>query len=513
MPTYQQFPLPDAGEGLTEADIVTWHVAVGDAVEVNQTIVEIETAKSLVDLPSPWTGVVTRILVEEGATVEVGTPIIEVDTDPRGAAPASPTGARSADAAPGAGHGGPRAQHPHPSRSSEEPGGADEVGAAREERTTAPAGGAPADEGSGAVLVGYGVADGGSRRRSRTAAAPGGGAARPAGPATSSTPPRPAPAATSAAPGAPATPTDPAPRLHALAKPPVRKLARDLGVDLDGVHATGPGGIVTREDVLAHSARAEARTLATYPGDDQPWLASGSVTPDARQTRVPVRSVRKRTAEAMVSSAFTAPHVTVFHTVDVTRTMKLVERLRGDREFADVRVTPLLIAAKALLLAVDRHPEVNASWDDAAQEIVYKHYVNLGIAAATPRGLVVPNIKDAHRLDLLGLARGLGELTATARAGRTSPADMSDGTITITNVGVFGIDTGTPILNPGEAAILAFGAIRQQPWVHKGKVKPRHVTQLALSFDHRLVDGELGARVLADVAAVLADPAQALVWG
>ncbi|WP_070321023.1 dihydrolipoamide acetyltransferase family protein, partial [Cellulomonas iranensis] len=322
----------------------------------------------------------------------------------------------------------------------------------------------------------------------------------------------------SAAPGRPtATATAPAPARtgtgRALAKPPVRKLARDMGVDLDAVAATGPGGIVTREDVLAHSVRAEGRDLATYPGDDRPWLASGTVTPDGRQTRVPVKSVRKRTAEAMVASAFTAPHVTVFHTVDVTRTMKLVERLRGDREFADVRVTPLLIAAKALLLAVDRHPEINASWDEAAQEIVFKHYVNLGIAAATPRGLVVPNIKDAHRLDLLGLARGLGELTATARAGRTSPTDMSDGTITITNVGVFGIDTGTPILNPGEAAILAFGAIRQQPWVHKGKVKPRHVTQLALSFDHRLVDGELGSRVLADVAAVLADPAQALVWG
>ena len=258
---------------------------------------------------------------------------------------------------------------------------------------------------------------------------------------------------------------------------------------------------------------AQAKELATYPEDDRPWLASGTVSADGRQTRVPVRSVRKRTAEAMVASAFTAPHVTVFHTVDVTRTMKLVEKLRADREFTDVRVTPLLIAAKALLLAVRRHPEINAAWDEANQEIVYKHYVNLGIAAATPRGLVVPNVKDAHRLSLLGLARGLSELTANARSGKTSPAELSDGTITITNVGVFGIDTGTPILNPGEAAILAFGAIRLQPWAHKGKVKLRHVTQLALSFDHRLVDGELGSRVLADVAAVLQDPAHALVWG
>jgi pyruvate dehydrogenase E2 component (dihydrolipoamide acetyltransferase) len=302
-------------------------------------------------------------------------------------------------------------------------------------------------------------------------------------------------------------------RARVLAKPPVRKLAKDLGVDLGSVHPTGPGGIVTREDVVARAEAAKPQTLATYPDDDQAWLEKGAVSQDGRQTRVPVKSVRKRTAEAMVASAFTAPHVTVFRTVDVTKTMKLVERLKVDRDFADVRVTPLLIAAKAVLLAVRRHPEINASWDDAAREIVYKHYVNLGIAAATPRGLVVPNIKDAHALDLLGLAKAIAGLTATARAGRTTPADMSDGTITITNVGVFGIDTGTPILNPGEAGILAFGAIRQQPWVHKGKVKPRWVTQLALSFDHRLVDGELGARFLSDVARVLEDPAHGLVWG
>ncbi|KGM03701.1 dihydrolipoamide acetyltransferase family protein, partial [Cellulomonas cellasea] len=332
---------------------------------------------------------------------------------------------------------------------------------------------------------------------------------------------RPAPAApTRTAPVAPA-PTAPngataarvAASERALAKPPVRKLARDLGIDLGSVNPTGPGGIVTREDVVAYQASAQPQALATYAGDDAPWLAQGTVSHDGRQTRVPVKSVRKRTAEAMVASAFTAPHVTVFHTVDVTRTMKLVARLREDREFTDVRVTPLLVAAKALILAVDRHPEINASWDDAAQEIVYKHYVHLGIAAATPRGLVVPNIKDAHRMGLKELAVGIAELTATARAGKTTPSDMSDGTITITNVGVFGIDTGTPILNPGEAAILAFGAIREQPWVHKGKIRVRHVTQLALSFDHRLVDGGLGARVLSDVAKVLEDPAQGLVWG
>ena len=301
--------------------------------------------------------------------------------------------------------------------------------------------------------------------------------------------------------------------VRVLAKPPVRKLAKDLGIDLAGVHASGPGGIVTREDVLAHQTAAQPRQLATYASDTEPWLESGAVSEDGRETRVPVKSVRKRTAEAMVASAFTAPHVTVFHTVDVTRTMELVAALKKDRDFADIKVTPLLIAAKAALLAIRRHPQINAGWDDAAQEIVYKHYANLGIAAATPRGLVVPNIKDAHRLDLLELSRAIVDLTATARAGRTPPAAMSGGTFTITNVGVFGIDTGTPILNPGEAGILAVGAIRQQPWVHDGELAVRWVTQLALSFDHRLVDGELGSKFLADVAAVLQDPSRGLVWG
>ncbi len=494
----QQFLLPDAGEGLTEAEIVEWHVAPGDTVTVNQVLVEIETAKSLVELPSPWAGVVTQLLATPGDTVLVGTPIVEIDTDPTGSAPA-PT----SEAAP--------------------------VTAADDE-----AGAQSASAGGGAVLVGYGTAGAATSRRARVAVAPAGGSAAVITGSTvtfgdgrvGATPPAGVGAGSSAdrsgagrsgnvpssGPAASSGTVENGPG-HSLAKPPVRKLARDLGLDLDSVAATGPGGLVTREDVLEHASRAQGKELATYPEDDRPWLASGTVSADGRQTRVPVRSVRKRTAEAMVASAFTAPHVTVFHTVDVTATMRLVERLRADREFADVRVTPLLITAKALLLAVRRHPEINASWDEDAQEIVYKHYINLGIAAATPRGLVVPNVKDAHRLSLLGLARGLAELTAHARSGRTSPAETSDGTITITNVGVFGIDTGTPILNPGEAAILAFGAIRQQPWMHKGKIKPRYVTQLALSFDHRLVDGELGSRVLADVAAVLQDPSRGLVWG
>jgi pyruvate dehydrogenase E2 component (dihydrolipoamide acetyltransferase) len=232
-----------------------------------------------------------------------------------------------------------------------------------------------------------------------------------------------------------------------------------------------------------------------------------------RETRIPIRGVRKMTAAAMVGSAFTAPHVTEFITVDVTRTMRLVDRLKVDREFRDVKVSPLLVVAKALVIASRRNPGINATWDEAAQEIVVKSYVNLGIAAATPRGLMVPHIKDAVRMSLRQLADAMTDLVSTARDGKTQPAAMSGGSITITNVGVFGVDTGTPILNPGEAAILCFGAIRQMPWVVKGKIKPRWVTQLGLSFDHRLVDGSLGSQFLADVASILNDPSRALVWG
>lgn len=465
MPTLVPFKLPDVGEGLTEADIVEWKVAPGDTVAVNQTIVEIETAKSLVELPSPYDGVVHELLAEPGETVDVGTPIIVFDTDPGGAAAPAPA---SGDAA------------------------------AEEQET------------SGDVLVGYGTKASSATRRQRRGAAP--AEATPSAPAPARVeepPPTPAPR-----PAAAAVPERvPHQSAAVLAKPPVRKLAKDLGLDMSRLKGTGPGGIVTRADVQAAAENEQPERLVVYPGDDRPWLDGGTVSGDGRQTRVPVRSVRRRTAEAMVASAFTAPHVTVITATDVTKTMKLVATLKEEREFADVRVTPLLIAAKALILAIRRHPEISAAWDDATQEIVYKHYINLGIAAATPRGLVVPNIKDAHRLGLHDLAAELSELTSTARAGKTTPTAMRDGTVTITNIGTFGIDTGTPILNPGESAILAVGAITKRPWVHKGKVKARWVTRLALSFDHRLVDGELGSRVLQDVATTLNDPARGLVWG
>ncbi|MDC5697616.1 2-oxo acid dehydrogenase subunit E2 [Intrasporangium calvum] len=467
------FNLPDPGEGLVEAEIVEWKVAPGDTVKVNDMVLEIETAKSLVELPIPWSGTVKELLVNVGDTVDVGTPIISIDDGQGG------------DAAPAAAA-------------------------------------APQAEQQEAILVGYGAKAGATARRARKQAN---------GMPLSSVPeaaPAPAPAEPTPAP-APAAPA-PAPAPVARegrpkAKPPVRKLAKDLGIDLWSVQGSGPDGIITRDDVQAHVAGGV--NGAPTPAE-QAVGGSGGRSPHGsaygmpfgsgeREVRTPIKGVRKMTAQAMVGSAFTAPHVTEWVTVDVTKTMELVDRLKRSREFRDVKVTPLLVLAKAMVLAIRRNPGVNATWDEAAQEIVQKNYVNLGIAAATPRGLIVPNIKDAHGMSMLQLAEAIGELTATARDGRTQPAEMSGGTITITNVGVFGVDSGTPIINPGESAIVAFGAVRKMPWVVEGpdgdEIAIRHVTQLAMSFDHRLIDGELGSRFLADLAAIMADPSQALVWG
>jgi pyruvate dehydrogenase E2 component (dihydrolipoamide acetyltransferase) len=300
----------------------------------------------------------------------------------------------------------------------------------------------------------------------------------------------------------------------ALAKPPVRKLARELGVDLGSVVGSGPSGSITRDDVQAAAAAPIGETAGTVAALRGP--ATMAVWGPNREHRVPVRGVRKLTAQNMVASAFTAPHVTEFLSVDVTRSMKALHRLKDRPDWRDARVSPLLLVAKAVLLAIGRHPMVNSTWsagtdEIAGAEIIVKEYVNLGIAAATPRGLLVPNIKDAGRLSLRELADAMTALVVTAREGRTAPADLTGGTFTITNVGVFGVDTGTPILPPGEAAILAFGAVRPTPWVHKGKVRVRDVTTLGLSFDHRIIDGELGSQFLRDVGAFLADPEDSLL--
>ena len=432
--TEQTFVLPDVGEGLTEAEIVQWRVAPGDTVAVNDVIVEIETAKSLVELPSPYSGTVGELLASEGSTVEVGAPIITIGAADAGTpAPAEPVSV------------------PEPS----DPGGA--------------------------VLVGYGTGGAVSSRRRKPAE-------------------RPVKAS-----------------VGVVAKPPIRKLARDLGVDLSVVTPSGPAGEVTRDDVVKHAEQASVFRNIETPAwgavreETIPVAAPPAPAPvaDAREESIPVRGVRKATANAMTSSAYSAPHVSVWVDVDASRTMELVKRLKASPDFADVKISPLLIMARAVIWALRRTPMINAAWvdtEDGAQ-ISVRHYVNLGIAAATPRGLLVPNIKDAQAMNTRELAKALESLTLTAREGKTSPADQTGGTFTITNIGVFGVDAGTPIINPGEAGIIALGAIRQKPWVVDGEVRPRWVTTVSGSFDHRVVDGDGISRFIADVASVLEEPA------
>lgn len=437
-----QFLMPDAGEGLTEAEVVSWKVAPGDTVELNQVIVEIETAKSLVELPSPYEGTVTAILVSEGTTVDVGTPIISIAAVPEEAEAGAPAAAAVA---------------PTAVSSETEEAVADTRSSIDEEKP-------------GAVLVGYGNAGHVTSRRRR-------------GQADAV-----APAARQASASAPVA-TGPV-----IAKPPIRKLAKDLGVDLKLVLGTGIGGEVTRDDVVREAGQASVfRNIETPAwGDD-------------REERIPVKGIRKQIASAMVESAFKAPHVSLFVDVDATRTMEFIKRLKNSTDFAGVKVSPLLIMAKAMIWAVRRNPTVNATWTD--EEIIVRHYVNLGVAAATPRGLIVPNVKEAQGMTLLQLAQSLEQLTLTAREGKTPPSDQQGGTITITNIGVFGMDTGTPILNPGEVGIVALGTIKQKPWVVDGEVRPRFVTTLGASFDHRVVDGDVASRFLADVASIIEEPA------
>jgi 2-oxoisovalerate dehydrogenase E2 component (dihydrolipoyl transacylase) len=447
----QTFLLPDVGEGLTEAEIVQWRVAPGDTVAVNDVLVEIETAKSLVELPSPFDGVVGELLAAEGVTVVVGAPIITIADDAR-SAPADVTVGQT--------------EH-----------------------------GAPAEpEDGGSVLVGYGTGGQAHSRRRKPAARP------------------------------------VAASVGVVAKPPIRKLARDLGVDLTTVVPSGPAGEVTRDDVVKQASQASVfRNIETPEWPEvreetipvAPEVAASAVAPvqataesklapaDAREETIPVKGVRKAVASGMVLSAYTAPHVSVWTDVDATRTMELVRRLKASPDFADIKVSPLLIMARAVIWAVRRTPMVNAAWidTDAGAEIRVRHFVNLGIAAATPRGLLVPNIKDAQNLNTRELAKALEKLTLTAREGRTAPADQQHGTITITNIGVFGMDAGTPIINPGESGIIALGTIRQKPWVVDGEVRPRWVTTVAGSFDHRVIDGDGMSRFVADVASVLEEPA------
>ncbi|MFD4292911.1 dihydrolipoamide acetyltransferase family protein [Rhodococcus sp. NPDC058505] len=367
--TENEFRLPDLGEGLTEADLLSWSVSVGDTVALNQVLAEVETSKAAVELPSPFAGTVRALLAAPGDTVPVGAPLIRIETI--GHDPATTTDAAAAQ--------------------------------------------------RDSVLVGYGPsAPAPSRRRARRA---------------------------------------PTPRFP----------------NVTSAHVTTP------DVTLGNQA----------PGT---------------QTRVPIRGIRKRTAAAMVRSAFTAPHVTVFATCDVTATVQLLDRLRVLPQFAGLTPTPLPLVARAMLVSLRTHPDLNSSWDEERQEIVVDSRVHLGIATDTERGLLVPTVRDAQAMSLVELTRAIDDRVAVARAGTATPADLTGGTITITNVGVFGVDAGTPILTPGEAANLCLGAIARRPWVVDDEVVPRWVTTLGLSIDHRVVDGAQGSRFLADVAALLTDP-------
>jgi 2-oxoisovalerate dehydrogenase E2 component (dihydrolipoyl transacylase) len=420
------FLLPDVGEGLEEAEIVEWKVSVGQQIAVNQPVVEIESAKSLVELPSPFAGTVLELLAQEGQVVHVGTAIIRIQLNE----PVQVVGVSSSS-----------------------------------ERTE--------------ILVGSGPRTEVDRRRGR--------APRNYGRAIAS----PQVAETDASPQAIPAATDPS---VVFAKPLVRKLARELNVNLTGLVGSGPDGSVTREDVLAAAKEVEQK----------PTTQSGE---NSRESRTPIRGVRRAMAEAMVASAFTAPHVTEFVTVDVTASMQLLEKLRAQPEFAGIRLSPLTLLARAMCTAFDKTPEVNSYWDAPAQEIVTKHYVNLGIATATDRGLLVPNVKNAEQLTLKELTEAIAEVVDAARAGKANPAQMTGGTMSITNIGVFGIDAGTPILPPGQSAIISLGAVVERPWVVGGEIVIRQVTTLALSFDHRLVDGAQGSKFLADIALMLQEPA------
>ncbi|MEP7053734.1 MAG: dihydrolipoamide acetyltransferase family protein [Actinomycetota bacterium] len=456
MARIKEFKLPDLGEGLTEGEILRWLVAPGDRVVINQPIVEVETAKAAVELPSPYAGVVSKLFFDPGVTVDVGQPIIAFDTEPE-------AGELPAEAAPGTPAVDVTDSRGSLSVTDAVPAPDPEVLAAQNEGT-----------GRTAVLVGYGPRTVSAQRRPRKE--------------------QPAPPPVHLAIGESA-------ERHVLvtrakAKPPVRRMARQSGVDIDTLLGTGPDGTVTRSDVEQAAGPRHLEAVATVGSEE----------------RVAVRGVRKLIADAMVQSAFTAPHVTEWVAVDVTETMRLRDDLVKLPEFEGIKVSPLLFIAKALINAVRRTPMINSTWDEDAQEIVVKNYVNLGIAAATPRGLLVPNVKGAESLTLVQLAGSLQDLAVTARDGKTLPADMQHGTITITNVGVFGVDGGTPIINPGESAILCVGAIREMPWVHDGQVVVRRVAQLSLSFDHRVVDGEVGSRFLSDVARQLESPANLLAW-
>ncbi len=467
------FLLPDVGEGLTEAEIVTWKVAVGDVVTLNQPLVDIETAKATVELPSPYAGTVVALHGNVGDVLEVHKPLITFDVggDPS-AAPAASTQAAPAEA----------------------------TAPATSDKTQGSVG-----EGREAVLIGYGVANEDAvvtRKHRRQGAAP-------VAPTAPSTPVAPAAAPVS-------THSELAPR----STPPVRLYAKQHGLDISSLSGTGRDGLITRSDVeqaLSGTPSAPARVSAPITGPNTTSrfvgreLESWSTGP--KEERIPVKGVLRSMAEAMVQSAFTQPRAAVWVRVDATKTMDLLTSLKTQPNLAGVRLSPLTIVALAVCDAARHFPGINSSFDSAANEVIVRRSVNLGIAADTPRGLIVPNIKGADQLDLVGMAAALTVLVDKARQGTTTPNEMIGTTLSITNVGPFGVDAAIPILPPGTGAILAVGQIAKAPWVVDDEVVVRQVVELAMAFDHRQVDGAMASAVLAHIGRFLHDPAPAIIAG
>lgn len=511
----RDFLLPDLGEGLTEGEIVSWLVKVGDTVDLDQPVAEIETAKAVVEVPSPYAGTVVALHGEVGAEVEVGKPLVTVEE--QDAPSASTAGGTAAQDAPSASTAAPMADDPRASSMVPDPSTRTVDG---EEQGTLVAE-APAEGGSGNVLVGYGTATGAARRRRR-----GAGGATPqtqngsAAAAALASPPAPsAPSAAVAAP--PAPPVPPAGAAAAgrpLATPPVRKLAREVGLDLAAIAGSGLHGAVTRDD-LAAAIRArdeagqpdelgvvvttpDAEPLGSAPPNTRAELAPA---PAASGERIPVRGVRRLTAEKMSRSRREIPEATTWVDCDATELMALRDRLNTRQEA--VRITPLAVLLRTVVAGLREHPLLNARLDTDSNEIVVGRDVHLGFAAQTDRGLVVPVIRDAHRRSILDLAAELNRLAGSARAGTLAPGDMAAGTFTVSNYGAFGVDGGSAIINHPEAAILGVGRIADRAWVHEGELAVRKVLQLSIAFDHRICDGGDAAGFLRFVADCVEDPA------
>ncbi|MBU7597905.1 2-oxo acid dehydrogenase subunit E2 [Streptomyces sp. P38-E01] len=485
MAEVREFKLPDLGEGLTEAEIARWLVEVGDVVAVDQPVVEVETAKAMVEVPCPYGGVVTARYGEEGQEIPVGAPLVTVASSI--AAGTAPTAAPAADPGPAT-------------------GGSAAPGRDAPESASSAQGSSGADEGSGNVLVGYGTSTA-PRRRRRPAAGPtgrtGGGPVAPA-PARSVPgpvrPPQPAPGA----PHAPVHGDVPVPVISPL----VRRLAREQQVDLRTVAGTGPDGLIMRADVL-RTAAVQAATTHPHPEPVTAASPNTAATVSASFTgeRVPLKGVRGAVADKLSRSRREIPDATTWVDADAT---ELLAARRAMNAVDGPKISLLALLGRICVAALTRYPELNASVDADAREIVRHDAVHLGFAAQTERGLVVPVVRDAHTLGAEGVTAEMGRLTEAARAGRLAPAQLTGGTFTLNNYGVFGVDGSTPIINHPEAAMLGVGRIVEKPWVHEGELAVRHVVQLSFTFDHRVCDGGTAGGFLRYVADCVEQPATLL---